>query len=283
MIVITGATGTVGSEVVRQLAGRGVNVRAVSRDPERAQVPEGVEVVRGDYADTASMAAAFSGAQAAFLVGQLGPEYSGLDEALIATARDAGVPRLVKLSAIGTGDTVLGPFATWHMPGERAMSESGTVWTILRPSSFASNTLSWVGPIKAGEPVPNLTGNGAQGIVDPRDVAAVAVETLLSDNHAGRVYELTGPEPLSVHDQAAILGAALGRPVEVVDVPREHVRKAMLAAGRSEAFADRAAAGQEFIRRGGNTTVTRDVERVLGRFPLTYADWARAHIAAFTG
>ncbi|MFJ4649859.1 NAD(P)H-binding protein [Nocardia sp. NPDC088792] len=281
MIVITGATGTIGSEVVRQLAGRGEKVRAVTRDPERARVPEGVEVVRGDYADPASLAAAFAGAEAAFLVGQVTLDNSDVDAKLIAAARDAGVARLVKLSAIGTGDTVLGPFATWHMPGERAISESGRVWTILRPSSFASNTLSWVAPIKAGKPVPNMTGTGAQGVIDPRDIAAVAVEALTSDDHAGRVYTLTGPEPLSVPQQAATLGAALGREIEVDDIPLEQVREALLAAGRSEAFADRATAGQTFIRNGGNTTVTRDVERVLGRAPRTYADWARDHAAAF--
>ncbi|MFI1916863.1 NAD(P)H-binding protein [Nocardia sp. NPDC020380] len=283
MIVITGATGTIGSEVVRQLAERGEKVRAVTRDPEQARVPEGVEVVRGDYADPASLAAAFAGAEAAFLVGQVTPDNSDVDAKLIAAARDAGVARLVKLSAIGTGDTILGPFATWHMPGEKAISESGRVWTILRPSSFASNTLSWAAPIKEGKPVPNMTGTGAQGVIDPRDIAAVAVAALTSDAHAGRVYTLTGPEPLSVHQQAAMLGAALGRELEVDDIPLEQVREALLAAGRSEAFADRATAGQAFIRNGGNTTVTTDVERVLGRAPRTYADWARDHAAAFRG
>ncbi|MEC3953987.1 NAD(P)H-binding protein [Nocardia sp. CDC153] len=282
MIVVTGATGTIGSEVVRQLAARGVKVRAVTRNPETAAVPEGVEVVRGDYLDPASLAAALEGAEAAFLNGQVSIEASDTDTALIEAARDAGVPRLVKLSAIGTGDTLLGPFAAWHMPGEKAISESGAVWTILRPSSFASNTLSWVAPIKAGQPVPNMTGTGAQGVVDPRDIAAVAVEILLSDDHAGRVYTLTGPEALSVPDQVAILGAALGRRLEVADIPFDQVKAALIAAGRSEKFAERATAGNAFVRNGGNTTVTRDVERVTGRAPRTYADWVRDHLAAFT-
>ncbi|MVU77075.1 SDR family NAD(P)-dependent oxidoreductase [Nocardia sp. ET3-3] len=282
MIVITGATGTIGSEVVRQLAERGVKVRAVTRNPEAARLPEGVEVVRGDYLDPESMAAAFDGAQAAFLVGQVSIETSDTDTALIAAARDAGVPRLVKLSAIGTGDTLLGPFTTWHMPGEKAISESGAAWTILRPSSFASNTLSWAAPIKAGQPVPNMTGTGAQGVVDPRDVAAVAVEALLSDEHAGRIYEPTGPQAISVPEQAAILSEALGRPLEVSEIPLDQVRAAMVAAGRTEGFAERASAGNRFVRNGGNSTVTRDVERVTGRAPRTYADWVRDHLAAFT-
>ncbi|MEU1208688.1 NAD(P)H-binding protein [Nocardia sp. NPDC005825] len=281
MIVITGATGTIGSEVVRLLAERDVKVRAVTRNPEQARVPAGVEVVRGDYADTESMAAAFSGAEAAFLVGLLGPDYVELDRALVAAARAAGVRRLVKLSAIGTGDPELGRVGTWHLPGEQAVRESGVDWTILRPSSFASNTRSWVAPIQAGQPVPNMTGAGAQGVVDPRDVAAVAAEALLSDDHAGRIYTLTGPAALTTHDQAAVLAAALGRSVDVTDIPLDVARGFMLESGMSEEYADGALAGQAFVRDGGNAIVTGDIEQVLGRAPHTYADWVRDHRTEF--
>ncbi|MGW4119979.1 SDR family oxidoreductase [Nocardia sp. NPDC004711] len=282
MIVITGATGTIGSEVVRQLAARGVKVRAVTRNPESAQVPDGVEVVRGDYADTASMAPAFSGAEAAFLVGLLGPDYVELDRALIEAARDAGVQRLVKLSAIGTGDPDLGRVGTWHAPGERAVRDSGVAWTILRPSSFASNTLSWSAAIKAGQPVPNMTGTGAQGVVDPRDVAAVAVEALLSDAHSGRVLTLTGPAWLTTREQADVLAAALGSPIEVTDIAHDAAREFMLGAGMSEEFAAGALAGHAYVAAGANAIITGDVERVLGRAPRGYADWVRDHTDSFT-
>ncbi|WP_067547681.1 SDR family NAD(P)-dependent oxidoreductase [Nocardia crassostreae] len=281
MIVITGATGTIGGEVVRQLAARGERVRAVARNPERAQFPTEVEVVRGDYTDTTSMAAAFDGAEAVFVVGLLGPEFVDLDQALIRAARDAGARRIVKLSAIGTGDPGLGRVGTWHMPGERVVRESGVAWTILRPSSFASNTLSWAQPIAAGQPVPNLTGSGAQGVVDPRDVAAVAVEALLSDDHAGRIYTLTGPRAVTAQDQADALATVLGRPIGTVDIPHDTAREHMLAAGMSAEFADGALAGQAFSRAGHNNVVTDDVARILGRAPRSYADWARDHAAAF--
>ncbi|WP_107653587.1 NAD(P)H-binding protein [Nocardia suismassiliense] len=281
MILITGATGTIGSDLVRQLVARGEQVRAVTREPARANLPAGVEVVRGDYLDPASMAAAARGADAAFIVGVLGPEYVDVDRALIATARDAGVRRIVKLSAIGTGDTALGRVGSWHLPGEQAARESGVEWTILRPSSFASNTLSWADAIRDGQPVPSMTGTGQQGVVDPRDVSAAAVEALLSADHAGNVYTLTGPELLTSTDQAAILAEVLGRPVPVLDVPDEAAREHMRALGMSAEFIEGALAGQAFVRAGGNAVLTDDLGRILGRAPRTYAEWATDHAAAF--
>ncbi|MFX0573338.1 NAD(P)H-binding protein [Nocardia nepalensis] len=282
MIVITGATGTIGSEIVRQLAARGEQVRAVTRNPERAQLPAGVEVVRGNYHDLDSMAVAMSGAEAAFIVGVLGPEYAEADRALVGVAREAGVRRIVKLSAIGTGEPGLGRVGTWHVPGEEAARGSGLDWTILRPSSFASNTLSWADAVRSGQPVPNLTGTGRQGVIDPRDVAAVAVEALTTSGHAGRVYTLTGPELVTVADQAAALAAVLGHPLDVVDVPEDIAREHMIAAGMSSEYVDGALAGQAYVRDGGNTVRTDDVRQVLGRAPRTYAEWVADHATAFT-
>jgi len=133
-----------------------------------------------------------------------------------------GVRRVVKLSAIGTGerDERNRTVGAWQQAAEQAVRASGMAWTLLRPSVFASNSASnflwWAESIKVGEPVPNMTGAGRQGVVDPRDVAAVAVEALTSPAHADLVYTLTGPELLGVPDQAARLGELLGHPVETV-------------------------------------------------------------------
>ncbi|MFQ6226770.1 hypothetical protein [Nocardia sp. NPDC002869] len=118
-------------------------------------------------------------------------------------------------------------------------------------------------------------------MVDPRDVAAVATEALLSSAHTGRVYTLTGPELLTTHDQAATLAAALGRPVEVVDIAESAAREHMLAAGATTEFADGAPAGQAFARAGGNAVVTGEIGEVLGRPARTYADWVADHVSAF--
>ncbi|MET8224007.1 NAD(P)H-binding protein [Streptomyces sp. NPDC005301] len=283
MILVTGATGTIGSHVVRLLAERGEKVRALTRDPSRATPPPGVEAVRGDYREPDSVAAALAGATALFAVGVLGPGDAEQDAALVALARTAGVRAVVKLSAIGTGDPVLGPVGTWHLGGEQAVRDSGLEWAVLRPSAFASNTLSWAEPIRSGDPVPDPTGPGTQGVVDPRDVAEVAVAALLDPRHSGRVHTLTGPELLTTAGQAAILAGVLDRPVRTEDVPAEAARERFLAAGMSETYVEGVLAGTAYVRQGRNAVVTDGVRRVLGREPRTYERWARDHRAAFAG
>lgn len=281
MILITGATGTIGSDVIRQLAAQGVAVRAATRDPERAGFPAGVEVVRVDYRDPATFGPAMRGVEAALLVGIPGPDGTGTDAELVTAAREAGVRRVVKLSAVGTGDPRLGVPGSWHVPGERAVRDSGLEWTILRPNAFASNTFSWIEPLRAGHPVPNLTGEGRQPVVDPRDVAAVAVAALRAPAHVDRTLTLTGPELLTGHDQAAVLAEIIGRPIEVTDIPEDDARAFMTAAGLPPAFVEGAAVGQSFVRHGHNATITDDIEQALGRPPRGYATWAADHRAAF--
>nr|WP_307166080.1 NAD(P)H-binding protein [Streptomyces rishiriensis] len=280
MILVTGATGTIGSRLVRHLAARGEKVRALTRDPARAAVPAEVEVARGDYLDPSSLERAMSAVTAAFLVGLPGPSVQH-DGALVAAARAAGVGRLVKLSAIGTGDPEVGPAGRWHVDGERAVRESGAQWVVLRPSSFASNTLGWAAAIGAGEPVPNLSGDGPQGVVDPRDVAEAAAVTLLDERWAGRTYTLTGPETISVPGQAAVLADVLGRPVTTHDLTPDEVREHLLGWGQGEAVAEGVARGSAYVRRGGNAVVTEDVPELLGRPARTYRQWAHDHREAF--
>jgi uncharacterized protein YbjT (DUF2867 family) len=271
MILITGATGTIGSTVLRLLAARDVPVRAMSRDPQRVQA--GFEVSRGDFEDPASLEQALHGVHTVFLLSAPGATIPAHDQALLAAAKN--VRKVVKVSAIGTGEPGFESTSGWHLPGEQALRRSGLDWTVLRPSMFASNSRQWIGPIQAGAPLPNMFGAGTNGVVDPRDVAAVAVETLLSDKHNGQVYTLTGPELLSVPDQVAQLGEVLGRSLETVDVPVAQARAGMLAQGVPSAAVDMQMAGLEFVRAGGNAILTGDVEQVLGRSPGTFKAWAQ--------
>ncbi|MFE7440808.1 SDR family oxidoreductase [Streptomyces chartreusis] len=281
MILVTGATGTIGSEVVRQLAARGEKVRALTRDPAAARVPSGVEAVPGHPGDRASVEGAMAGVAAAFLVGVFGPDDAERDRGLVEAARAAGVRRIVKLSTIGTGDPRLAGFGRWHLPGEEAVRGSGLEWTVLRPSAFASNTLAWADAVREGTPAPNPMGEGKQGVVDPRDVAEVAVRTLLEPGHTGRTYTLTGPETIGASGQAAVLGEILGRPVTLLSLTVDQRREQLLGAGLGVDYADSLMAGARFIEEGGNAVVTDDVPEVLGRPARSYREWAEDHRTAF--
>jgi uncharacterized protein YbjT (DUF2867 family) len=199
---------------------------------------------------------------------------------MVAAAIENGVRKLVKLSAIGTTDE--GMPGNWHAAGERAVRESGLAWTILRPAGFDSNTFHWLPAIRANQPISNRTGSGEHAFIDPRDVAAVAVEALVSLAHDGQIYTLTGPELLSVPDQVAQLSDVLGRQLTVTDVPPAVAADQLRAAGFDQAVITVATRGAELIRSGGAKDLTTDVERVLGRPAGTYRAWLETNRAALT-
>jgi uncharacterized protein YbjT (DUF2867 family) len=274
MILITGATGTVGSEVVRLLTATGEPFRAMTRSRD---LP-GVDTVHADFDDPASLKRVVAGVRTLFLLTAPQSPTSSHDIAMLDAAKAAGVTRVVKLSAIGTGerDDAGRTIGAWHQIAEQAVRDSGLDWTILRPSSFATNVLRWV---KGGEPISTMTGSRKQGIVDPRDVAAVAVETLLSPVHTGRTYTLTGPDLLSTADQAEVLTELLGYAVKVVEVPLDVAREQMLESGMDSSVVDMIITGSAWVQEGHNAVVTDDVARVLGRPPNSFAVWARDTIA----
>lgn len=263
MILVTGATGTIGSHVVRLLTERGVPFRAMSR----SERPGGM---RADFDDPASLARAVAGVDTVFLVTVPPTPTADHDIALITAARAAGVRKIVKLSAIGSGESFDGTtVGAWHLAAEEAIEAGGFVWTMLRPPSFASNVLWYRALIQAGEPIPNLAGDSRQAVVDPRDVAAVAVEAMTSDAHNGQRYDLTGPELLTFADQAATLERVLERPVKITDAPPLAQLPAEMITGIG------------WARSGGAAYVTDHVPRVLGRPAGTFERWVRDHREAF--
>jgi uncharacterized protein YbjT (DUF2867 family) len=263
MILVTGATGTVGSALVDRLLANGEEVTALTRDPSRIEPRPGLTVTTS-----------IGKARAVFLLTPPGPAAVDLDRTFLRQALRAGAERVVKLSAIGTPDQPTP--GNWHQPGEQAVRESGVPWTVLRPTTFASNTRGWAEHIRAGEPIPNLFGDGRQGIVDPADVAAVAAATLTGSGHDGQVYTLTGPDLLTVPDQVTIVAEVVGTPIATVDVmPTRELFPAEIA--------EAALAGALLVREGGNAIVTGDVERVLGRRPGSYRAWAERNFSELRG
>jgi uncharacterized protein YbjT (DUF2867 family) len=285
VIVVTGASGTVGSHLVRLLTERSVAVRAITRDPARlARLAGGdVEVVAADFTDPRSLRRAASGAAAVFLATAPGAHVPDHDRAMIDAASAVGVRKMVKLSAIsgGSGRTPNSAPADWHRPGEEALAASGRAWVVLRPTWYASNTLAWAETVRGGGPVSNPTGEGAQGVIDPRDVAAVAAAVLGTDTHDRTVLTLTGPQLLSVPQLVERLAVELGRPMQTVDVSPRAIGEQLRAAGADPSVVEAAVAGYEQIASGGNAVLTEDVSRTLGRPARTFCDWARDHRTAF--
>jgi uncharacterized protein YbjT (DUF2867 family) len=275
MILVTGATGNVGRNVVEQLLDAGEQVRATSRNPERATFPEGVEVVRADLAQPETLQPALDGVDKLFLFPAPGG-LTGFAEA----AKLAGVEHIVLLSAMMVSFGKPNPVEQWHAAAERIVAESGAGWTYLRPTQFMANDLMWAGMINADGTVRGAYGQAATAPVDERDIAAVAVAALREDGHEGKVYDLTGPESLTTVDRVRILGEVLGRELRFEELTREQGLQALsayLPASVIEATFD------HWAGTVGTTAPTLPaVENVTGRPARTYADWATHHAAAFT-
>ncbi|MBP8533976.1 NAD(P)H-binding protein [Streptomyces sp. MK37H] len=280
MIVVTGATGNVGRPLVETLAASGERVTAVSRRPTGTELPEGVRHHRADLAIPGSLRPALEGADALFLLfaGELlaGTARTG---ALLDVARSAGVRRVVLLSSQAAGTR---PDAVSHAPMrafEDAVRRSGLDWTVLRPGGFASNAFAWAESVRNERVIAAPFADVGLPVVDPADIAEVAAATLREPGHAGRTYDLTGPAPISPRGQADAIADALGEPVRFTELSRERARAEMLRF-MPEPVAD----GTLDIL--GNPTadeqrVSPDIERVLGRPPRAFADWAMRNIAAF--
>ncbi|MFE7111932.1 NAD(P)H-binding protein [Streptomyces sp. NPDC057575] len=278
MILVTGATGTIGREVVRRIPAD-LAVRIMARHPERVtDAGAAAEIVHGDFSDPASVAGVLRGVRTVFLVTNPGGDD---DEGFIRAARPAGVRQVVKLSAAAVADSRAEDLITrWQRRNEDLLRGSGMEWTLLRPRAFMSNALSWAGSIRSDDVVRALYGASANACVDPRDVAEVAVRALTEDGHAGRVHTLTGPEAISAAEQTAQLAELLRRPLRFEELGPEQARTALAArypADIVEALLESAERGRE----GAKAEVDGTVAGLLGRPAGTFRGWAAEHLSAF--
>lgn len=282
MILLTGATGTVGSLAVRRLRGA-APLRLLTRRPDRAAdlAGPGVEVVGGDFDDPASLRRALTGVTSALLV-TANPLTHAHDEHFLAAARACGVRHVVKLSALAVTDPgATDLITTWQRGNEQLLADSGLLWTSLRPRAFMSNTLGWAISIRAEGVVRAACGNAVNATVDPRDIAEVAALTLLApEAHAGRAYPLTGPEAISPVEQTKILGDLLQRPLVFEELTEQEARRRLLVrypAPIAEALAESASRG----RAGAKSEVDPTVSELLGRPAGSYRQWALGRLDAF--
>jgi (4-alkanoyl-5-oxo-2,5-dihydrofuran-3-yl)methyl phosphate reductase len=280
MILVTGATGTVGREVVTQLLAAGQTVRTMTRNPAKARLDARVDVVRGDFEDPASLAAATRAVDRVFSL-TTGPQIGLHEKNLAYAAKIAGVRHIVKLSALGGDGETKNDIRKWHDEGEHAIREAGIPLTVLHPVAFMSNALHWRESIRATGKVFSNYGEGKLPPVHPRDIAAVAVCALTSEGHEGKSYTITGPEALTVGEQVKILANAIGKPIEYVPVPDEAVRAGMEKAGLPSTLINALLPFGEFIRSGKAAKVFHTIQEVTRRQPFTFSDWARENSPAF--
>ena len=279
-ILVIGATGTVGREVVSQLHGRGAEVRALARNPDAAHFPAQVEVMRGDLTRPETLDPCLDGIETVFLVWTAPPAaVSAALERIVRRAR-----RIVFLSSPHKTPHPLfqqpNPLRELHARIERLIEDSGREWTILRPGMFAANALTWWAPqIRAGDVVrwPYLAAPTAP--IHERDIAAVGVRALCEDHHGGAEYVLTGPQSLTQAEQVATIASVIGRSLRIEEMSPDESRRELLAIMPMPAInmllnAWAASTGQP-------AWVTSTVAEVTGARPRTFHDWATGHAADF--
>src|SRR6266702_3589276 len=224
MILVTGSTGLIGSEILRLLSHAGVPARALVRNPRRGQALPGITWVKGDLAKPETLGSVFAGCTKLFLLTGNVEDASELQRHAIAAARHAGVAHVVKLSAFGASAHSHSMIGRMHHQIEKELQESGVPWTILRPHHFMQNLLSQADNLINDGVVYSSSGDGKIPFVDTRDIAAGAVVTLTEPGHTGKKYVITGGEALSYRQATDILGEAIGRSLRFIDEPVEEAR-----------------------------------------------------------
>ncbi len=280
MIAIIGGTGTVGSEVVKQLAATGARIRVLARTPDKALHAANVEIVQGDFSDAAALDELLAGASKLFL---LLPSVPGCVETavgVIAAAVRAGVKHVVRLSVSNASlDSPL-QLARWHAETEKNLKASGLAWTMLQPGSFVQNLLRSVATIKKDGTFTGASGEAKIAEIDARDIAAAAVKCLTAEGHEGKSYPLTGQEPLSRAEVAAKLGAAIGKKVTYVDLPPEKLEQGMIAAGVPDWRAADFTAMNLWYATGAAAKVDPTLPKLIGK-TRNFDDFLAAYAPAF--
>jgi uncharacterized protein YbjT (DUF2867 family) len=280
VILVTGATGNVGRQLVSQLLGNGATVRALSRNPDSADLPGGVEIARGDLADPESLDAGLDGVDAVFLVW---PFRTAEAAPAVLEVISRHARRIVLLSSMGVRDDVeeqADPINQFHADLERLIEKSGLEWTFLRSHSFATNTLWWAPQIRADGVVREPYGAAARPVIHERDIAAVAVRTLTGDGHGGATYCLTGPQVLTQVEQLRAISGAIGRELHFEEISPAAGRHKMLAAGWPAPVVDGLLTAYATMVTDP-APVTTTVQEITGTSARTFGEWAVDHAGDF--
>lgn len=271
LILVTGATGNIGSELVKQLVDARQKVRVLTRDPSKAsKLGSEVEVVKGDLSRPETLAAAFRGAERVFVLAPPVPDMEALVSNALDAAVAAGVKRIVYLSADGTGELDDSHFRA-HAANERRIASLGVDWTVLRSTRFMTYTpFVWSSVFQKSLLLEK--GDRAMTVCDPVDVAAVGLIALTRDGHTGQTYKLTSEDSFNANELADRLSKALGRKLAIFRGDTEALRAALVNCGAPEVYAPLMANYFDAVAAGFWRT-TDTVAYLLGREPRSYAQW----------
>ena len=291
LILVTGATGLTGGELVRRLSARGARVRALVRNVETSNSAKasdlaglaGVEVAEGDLANAASLGPALEGVDRAMLISSSDAAMRDVQCAFIDAAASAGVPHVVKLSGIIPELDSPFRFARMHCQIEQYLEQSGVPFTHIRAGEFMHSYFRQVPSIVKAGAIFLPMADARIASTDIGDIAEVAADILTGAGHEGRIYSITGPEALTMTEVAAKLSDAIGKQVRYVDISPNDFVAARLAAGAppylveglAELFAER--------RKGKEAVVYPTIQEVFGRRPTSFDEFARRHAAIFRG
>lgn len=278
MILIIGATGKVGKELVQQLLERGRSIRVLSRDSRKlAHLDPRIERFVGDLDKPETLKPALEGVERMFLI----TFETQQDIHVIEAAKRAGVQQIVKLSTLEASKPHL-RVGKWHREREEWIEASGLGWTFLRPGMFMTNTIEWwAETIKKQGAVYFPGAKGRVAPIDPRDVAAVAAIALTQPGHSGKIYELTGPELLTIGEMAQVIGCTLGKAIKYVDVPLFAAKVQMLLSGMDRELVGALMEVASELRSDRGAQLTDTVEQVTGRRARPFEAWCAEHIKAF--
>ena len=276
LILVIGATGTVGSETAKQLVEAGQDVRALVRDPAKAAKLGGaVDIAFGDLAIPLTLTHACSGVEKVFVLAPPVPNLEELEANAFAAAQQAGVKHIVYLSNFGADAFDDDPWRA-HGTSERRLRALKMSWTILRPTRFMTNTpYGWASVHDKGQLIEPHGGRKVT-LIDPLDIAAVAVKSLTTPGHEGKVYELIG-EALSGAEMAQCLSASLGKPIRFVDATEDETRDDLMRSGIPSEIAEKVLCYFATLR-AGHWYETSTVRELLGRPPRTYAAWLKENV-----
>ncbi|MBI5642334.1 MAG: SDR family oxidoreductase [Deltaproteobacteria bacterium] len=280
IILVSGATGTVGAYVVSELAKKGLKVRAGVHTPVKTTHIKwpNVEFVQLDYGKEDTIKAAFKGVEKFYLLTPFIPEQVEIAKLLVDSAKAAGVKYIVKQSGMGAevepGITV----GRLHRQAEIYIEKSGIAYTFLRPNFFMQNFINFYrGTIRNESKIYLPLGDGRVSYIDARDIGSVASEVLTREDYKGKALTLTGPEALSAKDAAMLFSKSIGRVISYVDVPEDAARKSMTEHGMSEWAVKCMMELHSICRAGFASNVTGTVFEVTGRRSITFEQFAKEH------